>query len=78
MSALRGSSQTGGAGGSSAVGMPEVAWIPTTALRSGGSAKAVARSSPPSEWVNVRVVVVLTLACTALSLYDLFLLAAGG
>lgn len=75
MSALRGSSQPGGAGGSSAVGMPEVAWIPTTALRSGGS---LAKSSPPSELVNVRVVVVLTLACTVLSLYDLFLLAAGG
>jgi hypothetical protein len=58
--------------------MPDVRWIPTTPHRPGGSARAGAQAPQPSEWVNVRVVVILTLACTVLSIYDLFLLAAGG
>jgi hypothetical protein len=72
------SSQPGGAGGSSALGMPEVRWIPTTPQRPSGSGRAGVQATQSSEWVNVRVVVILTLACTALSLYDLFLLAGGG
>jgi hypothetical protein len=41
-------------------------------------AAGASRRSRTDEWVNARIVIVLTLACTALSIYDLFLLAAGG
>ena len=71
---------SGGVIGSSATGLPEVSWINPVTSSQRPSAVTVARSrgTDAGEWVNVRVVIVLSLACTALSLYDLFLLAAGG
>ncbi len=68
------SSRAGDAAGSSAVGLPDVRWIPPTSQRPSGPRRA----TEASEWVNVKVVVMLTLACTVLSLYDLVLLAGAG
>jgi hypothetical protein len=71
---------SGGVVGSSAAGLPEVSFInPVTSSQRPGAAIAPrSRGTDAGEWVNVRVVVILSLACTVLSLYDLFLLAAGG
>jgi hypothetical protein len=71
---------SGGVVGSSAAGLPEVSWINPAASTQRPSAAIAPRSrgTDAGEWVNVRVVVVLSLACTLLSVYDLFLLAAGG
>lgn len=58
-----------------AAGPVEVGWIPP--VRSAHRPPR-AQTVGPDEWANIRIVIVLSLACTALSLYDLFLLAAGG
>jgi hypothetical protein len=65
------------AGAGRSGGMPQVAWVrPDAQLH---------RSPPPghraddhAERTHVLIVSVLTLVCSALALYDLFLLAAGG
>jgi hypothetical protein len=69
-----------GAVGSSAGGLPEISFInpATSSQRPSAAGAARSRGTDAGEWVNVRVVIVLSLACTMLSLYDLFLLAAGG
>jgi hypothetical protein len=57
-------------------GSPNVRWIrpDTAAYRSPPKSRA---ASERTEQVNAMFVIVLTFACTAISLYDLLLLAAG-
>jgi len=66
------------AGGPSDVsGPPDVKWIRPDTLAYLPPPMPKSAAGERAERVNASIVIVLTLACTALALYDLFLLAAG-
>lgn len=60
-----------------ASGAPDVKWIHSDRPAHLSSSMSKAAVEDRTERTNALIVTVLTLACTALSLYDLFLLAAG-
>jgi hypothetical protein len=71
-------SQPGDASLPSVTDVPEVRWIPShTSAHLPPLALTSSKSDATerAERVNAAIVVVLTLACTALSIFDLFLLA---
>jgi hypothetical protein len=69
--------QSGRVGFASASGSPDVKWIrpDTPAYLPPPMPKSTIQER--AERANALIVIVLTLACTAMSLFDLFLLAAG-
>lgn len=58
-------------------GTPDVKWIPDQTSAYVLTPLRELRSEEQQERVNALVVTVLTLACTVLALFDLFLLASG-
>ncbi len=70
--------QSSGVGFAPTSGAPDVRWIrPDRPAAYLPSPVAKAQAAERSERANAMIVIVLTLACTVLALYDLFLLAAG-
>lgn len=60
-----------------ASGAPDVKWIHSGAPAYRPPATSTSTAAERSERVNAMIVIALTLACTVLAIYDLFLLAAG-
>jgi hypothetical protein len=60
-----------------ASGSPDVKWIRTSTPSLLPSPMSEAAAQERTEQTNALIVIALTLACTALSLYDLVLLASG-
>ena len=58
-------------------GAPDVKWIAPHSQAYLPPPMSKAQATERSERATARIVIVLTLACTVLALYDLFLLAAG-
>jgi hypothetical protein len=70
--------QSGGVGFTPASGSPDVKWIrPDRTTHLPPSPMATSQAAERSERANALIVIGLTLACTVLAIYDLFLLAAG-
>ena len=81
MSASGSHAQPGGGGLPSAEELRDFKWMAPEAPRPRSSrlteTPASSYASERAERVNATIVIVLTLACTALSLFDLYLLASG-